>query len=205
MGPRLARHLLPAQATILGVRLQAFSLWHGARLDALGSPFLDCGLPIADCGLAELALAVRVCEMRANSERVDLRLSFSTRFWLRLCRLVYRGEQLEEQVDAFFEYLRGAQNGPRQLDANTTGKKRGAYVQSDSWVYLATGLMEMGFTKGEAWAESPGMARFYLTARDERRDRKVSIWNRHQLRLRWKAVGTNAEKAARLAAIEEDF
>jgi hypothetical protein len=180
MGPRLARHFLPAETVILGAKIQpVFSLWHQRTLSALGSAFLG-GESALD--FAELALAVRVCQIAPLDARGRLQEHVALRarpLWLSLRAIVFRGEKFVDELDAFLEYLHRHQAGPRPY----AQEKGAGYVQSEAALYLAQGLIEIGFPPVDAWLTSPGLARFYLTAHDEHQRRAVSIWNDRRVEL----------------------
>jgi hypothetical protein len=176
MQDRLAQYFLPAEATVLGVRLQPFTLWHWRTLSALESPLLDGKLDElepADPTYEDLALAVRVCALKANTRHEKLMEALRPGYWMRRKFRRARKLDFDTELGGMALYLNAHCKGPKPMVADGESP---APVSSHQVMYLATGLMnQLGFSEAEAWATSPGMARWYLVAAAEAAGHKVAI------------------------------
>ena len=167
MQERLARHFLPAEAIILGRTLQTFSLWHWRFLDGIGSPLVDF-LP---GDFADLSLAARICACAPFAAHPLPRPGWRTALAQRLEMACY-GRRLDAHLSAFREYLAHHMRGPKIMEKDEGG---GAFIATHPALYLAAGLMKMGWRHHEAWGCAPGLARWYICAAAEIEGRELCI------------------------------
>lgn len=187
MQDRLAQHFLPAEATLLGFTLQPFSLWHWRTLAALGSP-LFCGSS-ADLDLGDLAVAARICALPANSSPAKLQRALRPGPLTRL-RLAYfrRFDHFEDVCETWFKYFTHYAAGPIPTD-----DADGGAASVHPVVYLAAGLMALGYSHAEAWAEQPGLARWMLAGAMEARGDRLAVVSDHMIAEALKAGHTLEE------------
>lgn len=156
MGPRLAWHIIPETVQLLGLELKPFSLWHLARLEALGEQYLT------PSSIDELMIAIRYCAMKPNTSGI-FRETWAIRAWWWFVRMWYRGDRFYDALDLFLEYTNAHQRGPRQKGRSP----RGSSVATPSSVYYFTALVSMGWPPDQAWTCSPGFAKYLIVAHSE--------------------------------------
>lgn len=168
MQDRLARHFLPAEATIFGTVLERFSLWHWRTLSALGSPLLEGE---DEPTFEDLALAVRICALPPNSSFRRIQRALKPGFLGRLRLAFYRRfDHLDDSLEVWFEYFAWHASGPRGLDNVESG-----FASTHPTVFLHAGLMQLGYSREDAWAESPGLARWFIAGALEAAGQQLAI------------------------------
>lgn len=154
---RLDQHFMPVEATVLGMRLVPFSLWHWRTLMAFRSP----ALPAEGNGLAELQdlyLAARICSGAPFGSLDCLRVGRFARLQLTWLQLRMGDDWLVHE-EVWHRYLDHHLKGPALFHGENSRT-----VGSNTALYLAAGLIGMGFSERDAWCCTPGMARHYLAA-----------------------------------------
>lgn len=169
MQARLARHFLPAEAVVLGHRLQPFTLWHWRTLAALGSPLVGDG----EMEFADLLFAVRLCALPPFSPLPKMR-----GWWLRFCaRIIERRCDLLGELATFLQYLAHYKSGPLSIE----GEFGSPRVKLHPALYLASALLSMGMSEREAWSVTPGLARWYLCGAADHEGRELLIVTDRQI------------------------
>jgi hypothetical protein len=169
MQDRLAQHFLPAEATLLGCRLQPFTLWHWRTLAALGSP-LFCDAP-EGLTFEDLVVAVRVCTLPPNSPAEAITRALRVGPWDQM-RLAYyrRFEHFDDLIETWFAYFGHYASGPQPVnDLN------GNAAKAHPCMVLFAGLMSLGYSRADAWAETPGLARWILAGALEAKGEQLAI------------------------------
>jgi hypothetical protein len=144
---------------ILGRRLRPFSLWHCYCLELIASPFVGGDRPIT---FSELYLAAEICAAKPPAHCLSFplrRLTWWRRLWM-YARIYGRGRTARRQMDEFLVYLSEHNAGPDTWSAEGGGRS----VKVPWSLYLATKLIARGVSRAEAWAMSPGQAKWYVAA-----------------------------------------
>jgi hypothetical protein len=154
LASRITRHFLPVEATVLGERLGAFTLWHWQQLAAFESPYAELS---AGDGIEDLLLAVRICAAPVFSQ-VSLRLTWRERLARKL-KTFHFAPRLPEEEHVFFEWMMYQLTPPAKWQ-----KGGGKSINCPPWLYIVSSLVEQGMHPRTAWALPVGEARCYLAA-----------------------------------------
>jgi hypothetical protein len=152
---QITRHFLPCEATVLGVRLNRFTLWHWAQLAAHESPYANLNYGET---LGQLATAVLVCSTPVFSP-VPFRRSWVSSLLWKYRAIRYGGIRALHEEQVFFDWLIYNLTGPERWNRKGSGS-----VQCPPWLFLVSLLISKGMSEQDAWAMPVGRARCYLAA-----------------------------------------
>jgi hypothetical protein len=151
---QITRHFLPVEATVLGVKLPPFTLWHYRQLAIYESPYAQ--LRHGD-SIGELAVAVRICATPVG-QPVSLKGTWRDRLAWKIKAMAYESRQLVES-QVFLEWLLYQLIPPARFT-----KGSGPGIKCPSWLFLASLLIKCGMPPADAWAMRVGEARCYIAA-----------------------------------------
>jgi hypothetical protein len=152
---RCARAFAAGGVQVLGTWLPGFTLWHAFWLEIIRSP-LFCGetTPTFD----DLAVAVRVC-----ATPIGTRPDFSPPGFFARRRLDRFKAACAAEMDRFGEWIVDHMTGPDCWHGEDGGELKSPWP-----LYLVARLVfapgDFAHTRAQAWATSPGQARWLLSA-----------------------------------------